>query len=116
MRRQAVVSLLVVCLCTVPVFAKVTCVNTSQVGTFAGFTTTEPGDPPQLTFIAAGSGSDSDICLSDPDLCTTLPCYMTGCINLPYNTQNCLSYLVAQCGTAAPVIRYVGFVSAGACP
>lgn len=99
--------------CASSLSAKVSCTNTWTLGTYVVLTTSSPVT---LTFIDPGQGDNTDICNTDPDSCTTLPCYMTGCIDLPYNTRNCLMYLVSQCGTQAPLIRQVTFLSAGACP
>lgn len=71
---------------------------------------------PTLTFLDPGIDPATHDCIPDDPLCTTLPCLQTGCIDLPFNTRNCLLYLVSQCGAASPAIRQVNFLSAGACP
>lgn len=100
-------------LCSGSLFARVICTNTAQVGTFEGTTTFLSG-PPALSFLDPGLDPATNECTEDN--CVTLPCLQAGCIDLPYNTRNCLAYLVSQCGTAAPVIRQVSFLSPGACP
>lgn len=111
--KTFIASLLLLCTAVAPVPAKTICTNTWNVGTYVALTTSSPVS---LTFLNPGVDPSTHDCVEgDPD-CATLPCYMTGCIDLPYNTRNCLLYLVSQCGTQAPLIRQVTFLSAGACP
>lgn len=102
-------------LCSGSLHARVTCTNVQQVGTFEGTTTYPPetGQPPALSFYDPGVDPATSNCTAEN--CTTLPCLLSGCDNLPFNTNTCLSFLVSQCGTAAPVIRQVTLLSSSPC-